>query len=278
MTPLLALVASASLARAGLLEGMTDEERRLHLCVDAAYPLEQARSWGVAAASWERCAAELEALGAHTAVRSARDQAAVLRALAAHEGLRAREPGEWGARVLAVAASQDSVTYPTPVVLDAFRAWVASEPGKARVEDVRTVTVGWLPGDPWERADRTRFAELFRRYAEDAGLRWADPGSPDVDVIVRLQITRRDLEPRTTARMGSLARVEQLVRVADVRFVRLDRTADGFASRVSAEAVRAEDAGEEALRAAMDRTAAKLLKTILREAFAAREETRPDGE
>jgi len=268
----------ATLARAGLLEGLSDEERRLQLCVDAALPLEQARSWGVAAASWERCASELEALGARGVVRASRDQAAVLRALAAHEDLRAREPGEWGARVLGVVADQDSVTYPTSAVLDAFRAWVATEPGKARLEDVRTVTVGWLPGDPADRAARARLAELARRYAEDAGLRWAEPGSPDVDVIVRLQIVRKDLEPRTTARMGSLARVEQHVRVVDVRFVRLDRTADGFATRVSAEAVRADDAAEEALRAAMERSTAKLLKAVLREAFAARAESRPDGE
>lgn len=264
------LLILATIAHAGLLDTLTEEQRQLQLCADAAGPQEAARDWGAAATTWEQCATDLRAHGATGSLPPLMDQSAVLRAMKRHEPLRQSEPGRWGSEILSVAARQSTTIYPSGAVLGVFRAWAATQAGKERLADVSTVTLAWVPTSdlsPEARAARTRHAELYRRYVEDLGLRWAEPGSPDIDVIVRAQVVERELPPRTTARMGALARRETVVRVADVRFPRLDRTADGYESRSAAEAVTGEEARDEALRAAMAESSAQLLKVVLRAAF-----------
>ena len=72
-------------------------------------------------------------------------------------------------------------------------------------------------------------------------------------------------------RRGERPRREVGFRVSSLRFVRLDRTDDGFESRVVAEASTPEAATEEALVGAASDAAARILKHALRATLAAGE-------
>lgn len=245
-------------AYAGLIDALTDEQRQVQICADAARPFEEARDWPRAAGTWEACAAECARLGYQDAVRPLKDQAAVLRTLGEFDTFRATDPNRWALPVLAVAAEQASIAYPTDAMASVFREWARTEPGKARLASVHTVTVHW------EGATDERTTQVLRRYVEDLGLRWAEPGDPAVGVIVHARVRTRDLEPRTTSRMGSLARTEATVDVSRLRMPRLDRTEDGFVVTAATEAASATDAREEALHEACRRAASHLLKQVLR--------------
>ncbi len=245
-------------AHAGLIDALTDEQRQVQVCADAARPFEEAREWARAAGVWDACAAECGRLGYADAVRPLKDQAAVLRALAEFDTFRNEDPNRWALPVLSVAAEQDSIDYPTDAMASVFREWARSEAGKSRLASVHTVTVHWEG-----KADE-RTSQVLRRYVEDVGLRWAEPGDPDVGIIVHARVRTRDLEPRTSVRMGSLARTEATVDVSRLRMPRIDRTEDGFVTSAATEAASASDAREEALHEACRRAASRLLKQVLR--------------
>lgn len=249
-------------ALAGLLDALSMEERQVRICQDAAAPVEAEHDYARAAGIWEACLGECRRLGYEGAAVMLEDQLALSRAMAKAAEWRASDPNRFALDVLSVAATQVSVEYPTDAVAETFRAWTKTEGGKGRLEPVRTVTVQWEGGgDP-------HASELVRRYVQDLGLKWADPGDPDVDVIVFATLTRADLEPRQSSRMGSLARAQADVRVDRVRFPRLDRTQDGFTATAAAESAEKPEAREEALRAACERAAAQVLKAVLRAVFA----------
>jgi hypothetical protein len=245
-------------AHAGLIDALTDEQRQVQICADAASPHEREKEWSRAAGVWEACAGEAERLGYADAVRPLRDQAAVVRALADAEPLREADPNRWALAVLAVAADQESIEYPTDAVALVFREWARTEAGKARLAQIRTVTVHW------DGKSDAHAAQVFRRYVEDQSLRWAEPGAPDVGVIVFARIRTRDLEPRSTSRMGSLARTEATFDASKLRLPQLDRSEDGFVAVAATESATAADAREEALQEACRRAAARVLKQVLR--------------
>jgi hypothetical protein len=148
---------------------------------------------------------------------------------------------------------------------------VATEAGKQRMSRVRTITVHWEGGMRVERrkrdpamAERVRASELIRRYLEDLGLRWAEPGSPEVDVILHARLARKDLAPRISSRMGNIPRAEASVSVSMVRMPKLDLTEEGFDAKVAAEDADATVARDDALRAACSDIAARTLKVVLR--------------
>lgn len=255
------LLLSASLAHAGLLDALSEEDRQVRVCQEAAADAEAVHDYARAAGVWDACLRECSRLGFEGALPMLRDQHALSAAMAEAAAWRTADPDRWAQAVLAVAAGQGSVEYPTDAVADVFRAWMTTEAGKARLEPVRTVTVQW-EGD----AD-VRVSQLVRRYVEDLGLRWADPGDPEVDVIVFARVAVRDLEPRTSSRMGSLARAEATVEVDRVRFRHLDRTEEGFQAVASTEHADAPVAREEALRSATERAAARVLKSVLKVVF-----------
>ncbi len=280
MTPLFLAV---SIAHAGLLDTLDDSGRALQLCVDRGAPAEARGAWTEAADAWTACAEEARVNGwSETRARLA-DQAALARAFAALEPLRAQDPAKYALGVLEVAARQETRTWLTPSVLDTFRGWVASEAGKSRMADVRTVTLYWEQsaraedgpkrgkvGDPRNEVEaRAHALDVLRREVLDLGLRWADPGDAEVDVVVHARLVTRELPPRTSSRLGELPRREVGYRVSSLRFVRLDRTEDGFESRAVAEASSPESAAEEALGGAAADTAARILKHALRATLAA---------
>lgn len=248
-------------AHAGLLDVMSAEERQVRICQDAATPAERNHEYARAAGIWEACLSEATRLGYEEALPALRDQAALAREMADAASLRTTDPDRWAQRILAVAAMQGSADYPTDVVAEVFRAWMQTEAGKTRAENVRTVSV------QFEGAVEPRTAELVRRYVQDLGLRWADPGDPDVDTIVYARLAMTELEPRTS-RQGSLARVQTTLMVDSLRYRNLDRTEEGFDAVATSEHAEADKAREEALRGACQRTARRLLKAALRVLFA----------
>jgi hypothetical protein len=247
-----------SAAWAGSVDTRAAERQQLQLCTDVALPLEAERSWGLAAEAWAACASDLERLGHDAPLRTVRDHAALLRALDEAEPLYATDPHRWAVAVLRVAADQDTLVYPTPVMTSVFQAWTRTEPGKARLEPVRAVNVRW------EARTDERVSQVFRRHVEDLGLRWAEAGAPETGVILYARIRQRDLEPRTTTRIGSLARAEAAFVASQVRMPRVDRTDDGFETAATAEQALPADAREEALQEACRHGAARLLKQVLR--------------
>lgn len=256
------LLMTAAPALAGLLDALSEEERHVRICQDAAAPAEAAFDYASAAGVWEACLGESRRLGYEAAATLLADQLALSTVMAEAAPYRTSDPSRFALDVLEVAARQASVQYPTDAVTRTFLAWTQTEAGRGRLEPMRTVTVEWAgAGDPHAH-------ELVRRYVQDLGLKWAEPGDPDVDVIVYARLVTTDLEPRQSTRLGSLSRAQAVVSVERVRFRHLDRTLDGFAATAAAESPEKATAREEALRGACERAAAQVLKAVLRAVFA----------
>ncbi len=277
------LLLAVGTAQAGLLDALDDSGRALQLCVDRGAPAEARGAYAEAAEAWTTCAEEARVNGwSDTQVRLA-DQATLARAFVALEPFRERDPGKFSLGILEVAARQETRIWLTPSVMGTFHAWMATEAGKSRMADARTVTLHWEQaaraddgpkrgkvGDPRNEAEaRAHATDILRRDVQDLGLRWAEPGDPEVDLIVHARLVSRELPPRTSSRMGELPRREVTFRVSSLRFVRMDRTDDGFESRAAAEAATPEVAMEEALAGASADTAARILKHALRATLAA---------
>jgi hypothetical protein len=255
-----------SVASAGLIDTLSDEERQVAICQAAAAPATEAHDYAKAAVIWDACAAEAKRAGLTSAVPMLEDQVALTRARAKAAAWRTSDPNRYALDVLSVAADQRSSYYPGEDVPDIFRAWMTTEAGKGRLAPVRTVTLQWAePPDSAELG--VRAAELFRREVEDLGLKWADPGHPEVDVIVFATLDLIALDPVSTTAAGSLPRAEARFDAERVRFRTIDRSTGGF--RVSASAEEAERAAAEdlALRASAERAAARLLKQVLQAVF-----------
>jgi hypothetical protein len=261
----------ASPVRAGLIDALDEDARALQLCIDRGAPAEASGDYAHALEVWRGCAEEARAQGWTGSQRRLEDQAEFARALVAAGPYRESDPGRFQLAVLERAAMQKARTWLTPTVNDVFRAWVATEAGKQRMSRVRTITVHWEGGMRVERrkrdpamAERVRASELIRRYLEDLGLRWAEPGSPEVDVILHARLARKDLAPRISSRMGNIPRAEASVSVSMVRMPKLDLTEEGFDAKVAAEDADATVARDDALRAACSDIAARTLKVVLR--------------
>ena len=279
------LLLTVGLAQAGLLDTLDDSGRALQLCVDRGAPAEARGAYAEAADVWKACADEARVNGWSETQARLGDQAALARAFVALESFRESDPGKFALGILEVAARQETRIWLTPSVMSTFHAWMASEAGKSRMADARTVTLYWEQsarvaegpkrgkvGDPRNEVEaRAHAADILRREVQDLGLRWAEPGDPEIDIIVHARLTTRELAARTSSRMGELPRREVSFRVSSLRFVRLDRTDDGFESRVVAEASTPEAATEEALVGAASDAAARLLKHALRATLAAGE-------
>jgi hypothetical protein len=259
------LLAFPFAAHAGLIDSLTDEQRQLQICRDSAAEPEADHDYARAAGVWQACLDEMTRLGYQSGLPMLRDQVALSRAMAAAAEYRTSDPDRFAQDVLSVAARQSSATYPTDAVADVFRAWMETEAGRARLAPLRTITLDW--GGSVPQAERAHPSEVFRRHVEALGLKWAEPGSDDVDVIVFGRITVRDLDARTSSRMGSLARAEATLTATRVRFRRLDRTEAGFTAVGATEDGDAATTREEALDAACERAAAQVLKAVLRVVF-----------
>jgi hypothetical protein len=251
-------------AFAGLLDAMTDTERQVLICRQAAAPAEERFDYGAAGGIWDACLTEAKRAGNTDVVSSLEDQVALMKARAKAAPYRTSDVNRYALDVLAVVADQKSATYLGTDVSDIFRAWMATEAGKQRLESVRTVTLVWSE-PPADAEQGRRAAEVFRRHVEDLGLKWADAGHPEVDVIVYGALTTRHVD--AAAEGPSLPRADAKFEVERVRFKHLDRETDGFRVDATAEDAEAATAEDLALRAACERAAGRLLKQVLQATF-----------
>jgi hypothetical protein len=117
------------------------------------------------------------------------------------------------------------------------------------------VTVYWAKND--DPAFGRRADELMRRYVEDVGLSWADPGSDRVDVILHAKVAA------TTLSGAELKTVQVRIAVSNLRFRRLDKDGPGFATEARGESPQVAEAREAALRAAAELAAGATLQRVL---------------
>jgi hypothetical protein len=254
-------------AFAGLLDGLSPAERQVAICQQAAEPFEAGHDYTKAAGVWEACVAECQRTGVTDAVGPLQDQLTLSRAMAAAAAWRTDDPNRYALAVLDVAADLKTSRFPGTGVRDVFRAWMQTEPGKARLDPVRTVTIQWqdLPADQAALAHHA--ADVLRRDVEDLGLKWAEPGKPEVDTILFASLDVGDAVAITTGAQGSLPRAQARLVVDRVRFRTLDDAGEGFTAGAAAEAADAETARDEALRAACQRAADRVLKQVLQIVF-----------
>ncbi|MDP2310554.1 MAG: hypothetical protein Q8P18_31335 [Pseudomonadota bacterium] len=251
-------------AMAGLLDTLTPEERQVVLCQQVATPAEVVHDYARAAGVWGACLAESRRTGQDAVSALLADQLGIIQARASAAAWRTADPNRYAIAVLTVAADQRSTYYPGTDIADVFRAWMQTEAGKARLEPARTITLVWEGVAPEDEAEARTVAELFRRHVSDLGLKWADPGHPDVDVIVYATLSIAALDPATSGPAGALSRAEARFEATRVRFRTLDDTTDGFRVGSIAEEAEAGLAREAATRAVCERAAARLLKQVLR--------------
>ncbi len=251
-------------AFAGLMDTLSPEERQVVICQQVAAPAEAVHDYARAAGVWEACLAESRRTGQSAVSAMLEDQLALIQARAKAAAWRTADPHRYALDVLAVAANQRSTYYPGTDLPDVFRAWMQTEAGKARLEPARTITLVWEGLAPEQQADSRAVAEMFRRHVSDLGLKWADAGHPDVDVIVYATLSVAALDPVTSGPAGALSRAEARFEATRVRFRTLDDTTEGFRVAAVAEEAEPDVARDLAVRAACERAAARLLKQVLR--------------
>lgn len=251
-------------AFAGLIDSLTADERQVELCRAVAAPAEEAFDFKKASGIWDACLAEAKRTEATGAVALLQDRVSLSKARASAAEWRTTDPNKYAFEVLSVAADLRSLDLYGSDVATLFRAWMNTEAGKGRLEPVRTVTVVWQDTPP---EAGSHAAEIFRRYLQDLGLKWANPGAPEVDIIVYATLTTQALDPTVTGPAGSLRRAEAQIEADRVRFRTIDATTDGFRVKVTAEEPDADVAADTALDAVCQRAAARVLAQVLREVF-----------
>jgi hypothetical protein len=255
------------LASAGLIDALEDSARHLELCRATAALDEEKGRYADAAGTWQTCRDEAAARGFTDILQGLDAQVAVAQAMARNAELRVSDPNRWAQEVLAVAAAEAALDFPTDAIRTTFRAWMATVEGRAQASNVRTVTVAWN-GEP--EIDRARAAEVLRKHVEAMGLSWRDPGSDQVDVILYTTVELAKPEA-TLARQGALQHRQVTVRADHVRFRRLDKDVRGFSAIARASDAESKVATDRALQDASDLAARALLQRILVVLFRDRE-------
>ncbi|MDP2317553.1 MAG: hypothetical protein Q8P41_32005 [Pseudomonadota bacterium] len=251
-------------ASAGLLDSLSPDERQVAICQQVAAPAEENHDYARAAGVWEACLAESRRTGQSAVADMLQDKLAIIQARAKAAAWRTTDANRYALAVLSVAADQRSTFYPGTDIPDVFRAWMQTESGKARLEPARTVTLVWEGLAPAQKGEADHTAELFRRHVADLGLKWADAGHPDVDVIVYATFTVVPVDAVLLGTAATLPRMEAKFEATRVRFRTLDETTEGFRVAAVAEEAEPSEAREQALRAACERAAGRLLKQVLR--------------
>ncbi len=250
-------------AYAGLIDALDGSSRHLAYCKEAADSAEEAHRYKESAGAWEACAAEAERRGYRELLPGLQAQVAVSRAMADGADYRLKDPAKFAVRVLEVAARQSALDYPSDAIRALFRGWMETDEGRAKLSTLRTVTVDWRAGD---RAHQARASEVVRRYIEDVGLKWADPGSPDVDVILFSRLLVTTLSP-TAERQGAMQHSEVKIITDRVRFRTLDKEAKGFTAESTTESPDADEAEDKALHVAAELAARATLQRVLSQLF-----------
>ncbi|MSQ02477.1 MAG: hypothetical protein EXR71_11400 [Myxococcales bacterium] len=244
------------LVHAGLLDALSDSDRHLEACKLAAADAEENGDVSRVSGVWKACLGEATRLGYVDLETSLKAEISVGIERVAAESLRETEPHRWAQRVLEVAAQWSTADFPSDVVRRTFRSWMGTDEGRAYVDPVRAVSI------VWEAPVAPRVEEVVRRYIEDAGLKWAAPGSPDTDCTVFARLDARP-EGGASSAQGQLVVVRTSLQVSRVRIRARDATLKGFSVTASAESPDRTEAEDRALRSVADATAQRLLLRLL---------------
>lgn len=245
---------------AGLLDQGTESSRHVAYCRTAADDAEASGGLGRAAGVWKACAAEAERRQFSDVVPMLKAQADLASVAAEVEPSRSTDVQTWATTILSHAAAYPTLELPTDLVPRTWRAWMESDRGRAYAADVRTVTVLWTTSAP-------RANELLRASLEDVGLTWADPGSPEIDVVVNAE-ARLEAAAGESSKQGTLRASTAKLAVQSVRFRRSERTVDGFAAVATAESPEQSEADDRALRDACAAGSRAVLGRVLAELLA----------
>ncbi len=244
------------MVHAGLLDALSDSDRHLEACKLAASDAEDkgdvARVQGV----WKACLGEATRLGYLDLETSLKAEISVGLERVEADSLREKDPHRWALRVLEVAAEWSTADFPSDVVRRTFRTWMGTDEGRAYVDPVRAVSI------VWEAPIAPGVEEVIRRYIEDAGLKWAAPGSPTTDCTVFARLDARP-EGGASSAQGQLVVVRTTLEVSRVRIRARDVTLKGFSATASAESPDQAEAADRALRSVADATAQRLLLRLL---------------
>ncbi len=246
-----------ALAIAGLLDQGTESSRHVAYCKTAADDAESAGGLARAAGVWKACVAEAERRQLTDVVPALKAQADLTAVAAEVHASREDDIQAWATTILGHAAMYPALELPTDIVPRTWRAWMESDRGRAYAADVRTVTVVWTESAP-------RANELFRSHLEDVGLGWAEPGSPDVDVVVTAS-ARMEAAAGESSKQGTLRASTARLTVQGVRFRRSERSVEGFAAAASAESPEQAEADDAALRAVCGAGSRAVLSRVLAE-------------
>lgn len=247
---------------------MDDASRHLAYCKQAADDATADGKPDVAKGAWSVCLSEAKRRGFETIVPSLRAQVAISEALAEHAAIQVTQPHQWAVAVLAVAAEYASVDLPSDDVRLTFRAWMATDEGRAYAEDVRTVTVIWDGLKDTQRPDET-----MQRSLEDCGLKWSTPGAADVDTIVYATLAERatslveTLASGEQSKAGAYAHAETTLIVSKVRFKTRDASGKGFTTKAAADNAEPDKARDASTTTAADLAARVILQRALAELF-----------
>ena len=266
----LALVAVVvpGVATAGLLDEMDDATRHVAYCRQAADDAVAAENWDAAQGAWSACLSEAKRREFATIIPALEAQVDISTALADNAFLKPTNPHQWAMAVMQVAAEHAAVDLPSDEVRRTFRAWMDTDEGRAYVEDVRTVTIIWSSDK-----DAERINETLQRKIEDCGLKWASPGSTDVDVIVYASVVEKQVAKTETLASGELSKAgpyshaEASLTVEKVRFKTRNAKGKGFSTSANADRAETNAARDAALSDAADLTARVLLQRVLAELF-----------
>ena len=261
-------LSAAGAATAGLIDEMDDATRHLAYCKQAADDAAADGKWETARGAWSVCLSEAQRRGFDTIVPALRAQVDISGALAENAPIRETQPHQWAIAVLQVASEHAALDLPSDDVRLTFRAWMATDEGRAYVQDVHTVTVIWEGAK-----DPARVNESAQRSFEDCGLKWSSPGATDVDVIVYARLTERHtslvetLASGERSRAGPYAHAETTFAVERVRFKARDANGKGFTTKASADRAEPDAARDAALASAADLAARVVLQRVLDEVF-----------
>ncbi len=249
-----------AIASAGLLDQGTESSRHLEFCKTAAGDAEDAGQLERAAGVWKACASEAERRQLSDVVAVLKAQADLATVAAEAEATRITDVQAWAVQLLDRAAEYPTLDLPTDIVPRTWRAWMETDRGRAYANDVRVVTAYW------SGTETAQGQELFRAYLENVGLNWADPGNPEVDLVVNVSATLSN-DAGEASKQGVMQLSTVKMKVDSVRFRRSERSGAGFSVSASAEAAELPVAQEEATRQACDAAARAVLGRVLVELF-----------
>jgi hypothetical protein len=216
---------------------------------------------------WTRCLAEQERRGNHDILPDIRGELAIAQANLAVSHVEL-SPAQRHEHVLVYLAAQQEARFTLETLAKYYRAFLDTDQGRSRMEDFRDLSFRLQVPDLNEgRA----LDGIFRRYLEDAGMRWAGYGTQagaEPDVVVRGRVKVEE-EVFLEEGVRKMQRVTTIIEVQDIEFRRRVVTVPGFSAKAVREAREAHEAREASIKEAARMCAAATLHRLIQKVFEA---------